>query len=162
MSTLPSLVDQTLRNCQRLQDYFEDLLEQVGREILESVTREHPHLDANTLYDKHGGPVVAARVDREFLSAHTYGKCQGLLKDGSKCSRRARPNGFCRTHADQYPAYQAKQRALRDMMRTRAQNPAHTHPPTQHLIEGCPMCERRKKQENPFANMNFRPAIPWS
>lgn len=161
MQVLPNLVEQVLKNRFKLESYIDSLLEQVGTEIAESIAREHG-VDRSFLVERHVRPVVDTHIDREFLSSSVHPICQGKFRDQTACTHKALPNGFCRLHADQYTAFNARQRALREFMRVRQANPSHTHPPCVDLVPGCPMCEQKRKQGNPFLmGRQDCSEIPW-
>jgi hypothetical protein len=154
--SLSFLVEQSLRNHQKIETFFAQILEQVGTEVAESIAHENL-LDPKVLVAKHVRPIVDGYVDREFLGTKVYPTCKGAFKDGSPCTHRARGNGFCGMHAHQYQEYSARQRALRDFLRLRQNNPSHTHPPCEDLVEGCPMCAILRQKGNPFLLASKKP-----
>jgi len=161
---LVSLVEQALRQKQRLEEYLAGLLEQVSKDLCDSIGHEY-ELDSKVLHEHHAKPLLETYIDREFMNEGPRVYCRGKFKDGQACTHKPLPNGFCKMHADQYTEFAARQKALKDFLRVRQKNPSHTHPPCQYLVTECPMCDILKRQGNPFFE---NPAtataldIPWT
>lgn len=73
-------------------------------------------------------------------------QCLGLVGKGTRCTRHARIDGYCKMHQDQKPVI-----AMRP---TEAVEPAvqHTHSLPPMFLAGCPACEKVKK---PVKSLNL-------
>jgi hypothetical protein len=64
-------------------------------------------------------------------------QCLGLIGKGSRCTRHARNHGYCNIHQGQAPKAAAAPSPPQEVVHT------HTLPPL--FLEGCPACEKMKK-----------------
>lgn len=64
-------------------------------------------------------------------------QCLGLIGKGSRCTRHARHHGYCNIHQGQAPRAVAPPSPSQEVVHT------HTLPPL--FLEGCPACEKMKK-----------------
>lgn len=160
--SLVSLVEQALRQKQRLEEYLTGLLEQVSKDLCDSIGHEY-ELDSQVLLENHAKPILETYVDREFLNEGRLVYCRGKFKDGQPCTHKPLPNGFCKMHAEQYSEFAARQKALKDFLRVRQKNPSHTHPPSPDLVPNCPMCDILRHRGNPFfKDPGADIDIPWT
>lgn len=82
-------------------------------------------------------PFEALMRDVASLEVKTD-QCLGLVGKGTRCTRHARIDGYCKMHQDQKP---------RIVMRPPEQapsGPAHTHTLPPLFMEGCPACQKVK------------------
>lgn len=63
-------------------------------------------------------------------------QCLGLIGKGTRCTRHQRTNGYCNIHQNQAPKIPQKP-PVEEVVHT------HTLPPL--FLEGCPACEKMKK-----------------
>jgi hypothetical protein len=66
-------------------------------------------------------------------------QCLGLVGKGTRCTRHARIDGYCKTHQDQKPVI-----AMRPVESEAPQGPQHTHTLPPMYLAGCPACEKVK------------------
>lgn len=69
-------------------------------------------------------------------------QCLGLVGKGTRCTRHARIDGFCKTHQDQKP------RIVMKPTEEVASGPLHTHTLPPMFLAGCPACEKMKSVKN--------------
>lgn len=69
-------------------------------------------------------------------------QCLGLVAKGTRCTRHARIDGYCKMHQDQKPVI--AMRPLEPEMPT----VAHTHSLPPLFMAGCPACEKVKTVKN--------------
>lgn len=65
-------------------------------------------------------------------------QCLGLVGKGTRCTRHARIDGYCKTHQDQKPVI-----AMRPVEEA-PQGAQHTHTLPPMYLAGCPACEKVK------------------
>lgn len=65
-------------------------------------------------------------------------QCLGLVGKGTRCTRHARIDGYCKTHQDQKP------RIVMRPVEAEPQGLAHTHTLPPMFLAGCPACEKVK------------------
>jgi hypothetical protein len=71
-------------------------------------------------------------------------QCLGLVGKGTRCTRHARIDGYCKTHQDQKPRVLMKEVTVPESSSssvTLLQN-QHTHSLPPLFLAGCPACER--------------------
>ena len=78
-------------------------------------------------------------------------RCQGLLKDGKRCSRRSKTDGYCLTHIHQKKSVEPIQ-IVSDVQHN------HSFPPI--FKYDCPACQ--KTQQDTAMRPNFLPQFPTS
>lgn len=66
-------------------------------------------------------------------------QCLGLVGKGTRCTRHARIDGYCKTHQDQKPVI-----AMRPPEQDVPAGPQHTHSLPPMYLAGCPACEKVK------------------
>jgi len=147
---MDGLVDKLIRDRLNLESTLKQALVQVSLEAVEACAKDHD-LDKKHLREKYVDPIVQAYCKREFLPPQIMrvSLCHGKYHSGAPCHNKALANGFCKVHADQYEAWNAKRKAELEFLERRAKNPQHTHGPCRGLVEGCPMCDILRKK-NPF------------
>lgn len=74
-------------------------------------------------------------------------QCLGLVGKGTRCTRHARIDGYCKMHQDQKPRI-----VMRPEEPEAPAGPAHTHTFPPLFLAGCPACDRVKtvKSFGPF------------
>lgn len=70
-------------------------------------------------------------------------QCLGLTGAGTRCTRHARIDGFCKMHQDQKPII-----AMRPEATTGEPAVQHTHTLPPMFLSGCPACEKVKTVKN--------------
>jgi Family of unknown function (DUF5763) len=65
-------------------------------------------------------------------------QCLGIVGKGTRCTRHARLDGYCKMHQDQKP------RIVMCREPVEAAGPAHTHSLPPLFLAGCPACEKVK------------------
>ena len=63
-------------------------------------------------------------------------QCLGLVGKGTRCTRHARLDGYCKTHQEQKP------RIVMRPVESEPCGPAHTHSLPPMFLAGCPACEK--------------------
>jgi hypothetical protein len=63
-------------------------------------------------------------------------QCLGLIGKGTRCTRHARTDGYCKTHLDQKPVI-----AMRPQTED-VPSVQHTHTLPPMFLSGCPACEK--------------------
>lgn len=71
------------------------------------------------------------------IDAENQTQCLGLIGKGTRCTRHARHHGYCNIHQSQAPRVLSPPSAPQEVVHT------HTLPPL--FLEGCPACEKMKK-----------------
>jgi hypothetical protein len=66
-------------------------------------------------------------------------QCLGLVGKGTRCTRHARIDGYCKTHQDQKPVIAMRRAAVDE-----APVVQHTHTLPPLFLSGCPACEKVK------------------
>jgi hypothetical protein len=66
-------------------------------------------------------------------------QCLGLVGKGTRCTRHARIEGYCKTHQDQKPVIAMRRAAVDE-----APVVQHTHTLPPLFLSGCPACEKVK------------------
>ena len=64
-------------------------------------------------------------------------QCLGIVGKGTRCTRHARVDGYCKTHQDQKPRI-----VMRPETTEAEAGPAHTHTLPPMFLAGCPACEK--------------------
>jgi hypothetical protein len=82
-------------------------------------------------------PFEALMRDVAALEVKTD-QCLGLVGKGTRCTRHARIDGYCKTHQDQKP------RIVMRPAEAAPSGPAHTHTLPPMFLAGCPACEKVK------------------
>lgn len=89
-------------------------------------------------------PFEALMRDVASLEVKTD-QCLGLVGKGTRCTRHARIDGYCKTHQDQKP------RIVMRPVEAAPQGLAHTHTLPPMFLAGCPACEKVKSVKHlPF------------
>ena len=147
---MEGLVDKLIRDRLNLETTLKLALVQVSLEAVEAFAKDNG-LDKKHLREKYVDPIVQVYCKREFMPPQIsrVSLCHGKNQNGSPCHHKALANGFCKTHADQYEAWNAKRKAELEFLERRTKNPQHTHGPCKGLVEGCPMCDILRKK-NPY------------
>lgn len=144
------LMNDLAQKQQDVSSYLRAILTAAVTETIDSVVASHE--EARRLKKDHVDRIVSAYVSRETgILPVTRPVCKGIcIGRAERCQRKAKANGFCKIHADQYQAYEEKQRVSRMAVEKRLKNPMHNHPPSECLVDGCPMCDIKRREGNPF------------
>ncbi len=82
-------------------------------------------------------PFEALMRDVAALEVKTD-QCLGLVGKGTRCTRHARIDGYCKMHQDQKP------RIVMRPADAAPSGPVHTHSLPPMFLAGCPACEKVK------------------